>query len=225
MDPTIDKINYDRNGTVKSIYQYVDPTKKKDNGVFLIKDWKIVLALVYLIATIMILLAAVVLAYNLPKASGYNQNCAHGSCVKGLNLSCINSTCQCASNKYYSKGCKDKRIYLQTCNGETSHCQDNKNLICKDGLCKCSETFYWNGSRCLAKGTYKSKCAENTQCLTNTMLKCDNSTNKCFCDTFRLIYIFEIIDSFIQVDFSYSDFGMVVHAFLNFHTMKIVLQI
>ena len=130
-----------------------------------------------------ILYAALILIYKAPRRSLYDESCGVRACDKTLKLQCIDNKCQCKADQYYLKGCRDKRAHLQSCNNQTSYCQNSKGLTCTDGFCKCSDKEYWNNLKCVPKGTISSTCKNDTQCLTQHMLVCDNSLKRCGCNT------------------------------------------
>ena len=185
VSPIIIMINYRKNGELKSIYQYIDhrePQKRLRNK--FVPFWLLVM-LCYLIFAILIILAASLYVKFSKRPGLYNESCASRSCLKQLNLKCINGTCLCPSTQYYMKGCFNKKTYLQQCMGNSSYCINGQNLVCLDGVCKCNRNSYWKGSSCVPQLTYATPCNSSSQCLAGTQMTCDSIFKICSCPTNR----------------------------------------
>jgi hypothetical protein len=183
-EPIIYKINYRSNNKIKSIYQYIDNNNNEKNNTCFIPFWLIIM-FCYLFIFILIILAAS-LYVNFSKRPGlYTESCSERSCMKTLNMKCINKQCLCLSTQYYIKGCVAKKGYLEKCHGNTSYCIDNLNFICIDGLCKCSKSSYWNDTMCVLKSNYNTSCRNDEACFTDSQIVCDSITKKCLCSSDR----------------------------------------
>lgn len=179
------KINYNPDGSLKSILQYIDHTKKNKKFIYIL-TWVFVLMLLLLLTLFIIIIAGVVIFYGAARPAIYGEECTRRSCVKGLNMKCIDYQCTCLSNQYYSRGCKDKKSYLEQCGGDSLHCEDNRNLTCIDGVCKCnSDVSYWNGQKCIFKKSYKETCQTIQDCLDNLILDCNPQRKQCLCSDKR----------------------------------------
>jgi hypothetical protein len=179
-EPKIFMLNYRENGELKSVLQYNDRfevTKHRKNC----PCWLLTM-FGYILFSILIILAAALYASFAPRSAFYSENCTTRSCLKGLNLTCINGTCLCKSNQYYLKGCFSKLNYLQKCHGN-SYCTNLKNLVCLDGVCKCNSSSYWNGTTCLVQIEYGKSCSFSNQCLVGKEMICDTTLKVCSCNT------------------------------------------
>ena len=129
------------------------------------------------------LIAALVAVYFAPRAGLYQESCATRSCLKILNLKCINGTCLCDSDYVYIDKCVLKKNYFEKCH-LTSACRDNKNMVCLNGVCSCDEKSYWTGTLCFPKSTYQQASTNNNQCLSSQYLYSDTKLKKCICDNY-----------------------------------------
>ena len=145
--------------------------------------WGIVVTSLGYTALITILIASYVIVYTAPRPSQYLESCYKKSCVNGLNLKCINNTCQCKEHQYYNLGCVDQQSYLGKC-ALAYQCLADTKLICNEGMCKCEDTFYWNGVDCFARKNYNQTC-NGDQCLSINMIFCNMTSTKCECDADR----------------------------------------
>jgi hypothetical protein len=180
IEPIVILENYRPDGELKSVLQYVKPDKDKKKC--LIPRWALVLSISGFLFISLILLAALFGVYFAPRQAMYQESCESRSCVKDLNLKCINKTCLCETGYIYIGKCTLKKNYLEKCHLDAI-CKDNKYMKCLDGLCKCDDYSYWNGSQCVSKSTYQQPCTSSNQCLTLQFLYCDTTSKKCICDT------------------------------------------
>ena len=164
--------------------QYVKPKPVKPSGFCLIPNWAIPLALLYGLAILIGLIAALAVITFAPPAASYQESCARRSCVKNFGLVCKNNTCNCPSGYIFIEKCTLKKAYMEQCNSD-SYCSDNASMICLNGNCLCSSSKYWNGLKCVSRVSYGSSCNSNQQCLENSFLNCDTATGKCTCNTNR----------------------------------------
>ena len=185
-EPIVVQENFRENGELKSVLQYVDDNSTKKSKFYLLPFWLLVVSSILLLALLILFISAVTLAAS--KRSGlYKENCIRRSCMKGLNLKCINQTCSCLTNQYYLNGCFNKKNYLEIgCMGSASYYIDGKNLTCIDGACKCNKKSFWNGSSCYLKSLYGGICTTDNQCFfTETRVTCDLTRKKCLCNSDR----------------------------------------
>ena len=147
----------------------------------LVPKWKVGLAIIGSGFIITVLVAAVVILDVAPPPALISQSCVGRSCLQDSNLKCINETCQCQSDFYYSTKCTRKREYSETCS-RTTPCKNSAWLTCKNGRCDCNDTNYWNGSYCAIRNLYKEQCESNTNCLVSVSLYCNTKTKQCLCD-------------------------------------------
>ena len=173
-------LNYRENGELKSVLQYIDRTEETKNSKKC-PFWLLTM-FGYLFVALLIILAASFYVRFAPRPAFYNESCATRSCLKGLNMKCINGTCVCQSNQYYLKGCFTKLNYSQKCI-RNSYCSNLLYLVCLDGVCKCNSSSYWNGSTCLAQIEYGKSCSLSNQCLAGKEMICDSTLKVCTCNT------------------------------------------
>lgn len=189
VETNVHKLNYHKNGRLKSVWQYSKETNNYNKrDYFYIPEWMIFMVSLFLLAILIVLLAGFIIFYTAPRNAFYGEDCSRRSCVKGLNMKCINKTCSCFSNQYYNRGCKNKASYMKQCFSyiNASSCEDNKGFTCLDGVCKCDDNVsYWNGKKCIAKKAYKETCQYTEQCIPNLMLSCSTSFKLCMCDDSR----------------------------------------
>ena len=98
-------------------------------------------------------------------------------------MKCINNTCMCTSDQYYSNKCEDKKDYMKNCGSSATHCK--LGLTCRDGFCKCSSGEYWSGIQCYSKRNYSQSCTSSEQCETNQKIYCDSVNLLCSCPSNR----------------------------------------
>jgi hypothetical protein len=181
--PIIVEKNYKKDGELKSVLQYIDKKKAK---ICLIPKWIFITAASILSFILISLIAAVVVVSLAKTPVNYQQSCEGRSCMKGMNLKCVNNTCVCDTGYYFINNCTLKKNFSGQCH-LTSHCKDNVNLLCLDGVCKCDTHQYWNGAICIANPTepssmHGSSCSSNKQCITNAEMYCDTSLGICTCN-------------------------------------------
>jgi hypothetical protein len=178
--------NFHKDGKLRSRFDLIDREVEtvRKNQVVIGKHW-LVLGALALSAIALIFAAALIVVYYAERPANYFESCASRSCLSSLNMKCINKTCVCTSDQYYTKKCIDKKGYLEKCVSLTTHCQNNLNLVCQDGICKCSDNYYWTGSKCSAKVSYSKSCASDDQCYSDKMMVCNVTTKKCSCPSDR----------------------------------------
>ena len=182
--------NFDDTGKLRSIIQYIDKNKEENLSKSTMLPFWCIGTFCYLCSAILIILGASLYLVLTGRSGLYGESCVNRSCLKVLNMKCINGTCSCLSNQYYMKGCNMKKNYLEQCLPYINTCLDNQNLTCLDGVCKCRNTSYWNGFKCVSNAGYSETCSSNNQCLLGPQMICDSSRTSCLCDTNRLFYIF-----------------------------------
>lgn len=106
------------------------------------------------------------------------ESCLNRSCMKGLNLQCINKTCRCSTNDYYLKMCVSKIDYLQKFS-KNRKCKETLN--CLSGVCNCNDSMFWNGEKCSNKATINESCLTDEMCTTSRLLYCEKSQGICTC--------------------------------------------
>ena len=149
-EPVIHYKRYDKNNKLKSIIQYIEKDEKHDKC--LVPKWLIGLSAIGTIF-ISILLAASLILFFSPRHSLYKESCEKKTCVKDLELKCINKTCLCETGYIYIDKCTLKKNYQEKCH-ISAICKDNTKMICLDGVCKCDSESYWNDYMCQIKSTY-----------------------------------------------------------------------
>lgn len=111
------------------------------------------------------------------RPGNYQKSCGDRSCNKDLSLKCIDSICDCTDTQCYLNGCYEKRSIGEICAFED---QCKYHLSCIGGRCLCNDTHYHMSGKCLLRKTYQDPC-QGDQCLTKSMLTCDQATSKCVC--------------------------------------------
>jgi hypothetical protein len=175
--------NYGPNGVLKSVTQVVEPSKIKP-GIVNVPVWGVVLAIPFFLLIITILIVSLQIVYFAPRPGFYLESCEKRSCLKDLNLKCINNICQCTSEYYYTNKCNQKKNYMEKCH-LSSYCKNNTGLTCLDGACKCSQTKYWKEKSCVDKSSLSQSCTSDSQCLDQSMLYCNTTKSKCACASNR----------------------------------------
>jgi hypothetical protein len=178
--PVICYIKYDKNNNLKSIIQYIEKDEKHDK--YLLPKWLIGLSAIGSVFIAIFLGASLALFFS-PRHSLYQESCEGKSCVKDLNLRCINKTCLCETGYIYIDKCTLKKNYQEKCH-ITTFCKDKTKMLCLDGVCKCDAESYWNGSMCQVKSTNDQYCTKDSQCLTSQLLYCDLIRKRCTCDSY-----------------------------------------
>lgn len=182
--PVIYQAGFDKIGRIETIHQYV--FKKRDKEKFKIRKIYCFLQILIFTIAVIILLAALFVFYLTPRAGLYLEKCGFRSCLRILNLKCIDGVCKCPVNQYYKIGCEDKREYLQTCIGSVNNsCKEATNMICRDGICNCNLYEYWDGMVCTPKVSFGEDCINSNNCLTDRFLFCDLTTFSCACTSNR----------------------------------------
>ena len=115
--------SYAANGELKSIIQYKN--LDKENKKCLIPRWVLVLSISWCLFISLILIAALAAVYFAQRPALYKESCVSRSCVKDLNLKCINKTCLCETGYIYIDKCTLKKSYLEQCH-LTEICKDNR---------------------------------------------------------------------------------------------------
>lgn len=169
------------NGIIHTKLMILKQKKPLINGVR-VPRWAIVIGFLILGLLLCILGASIYLSFFGKPPAPYGENCKGRSCFPNINLKCINNTCQCLKNEYFSNKCVKKGAYMESCN-RLYQCETEKGLGCFNGKCKCNTTNYWNGKLCTAKKLYGDICKSN-ECDDNLMLVC-NSNGVCSCNEDR----------------------------------------
>jgi hypothetical protein len=157
-----------------------------------IPRWGVVLGVLVGIVIATILISAIAIVYFAPRPGLYQESCEKRSCLKELNLKCLDGLCQCADDYYYEYKCNLKKTYMEKCQS-ISNCKNNTNLVCRDGVCKCYNYQYWNGKLCSNSSSYNQKCTNSSQCDADSILYCDSKQAKCLCETTRYNFLFFFI--------------------------------
>ena len=100
-------------------------------------------------------------------------------------MKCIEGTCQCLADQYFSNKCEPKRGNLEFC-WIDYQCQSHLN--CRDGKCQCDVDYYHLNGKCIKRKTLNEAC-NGDQCLNSSMLYCDSKSGKCACETTRLLIV------------------------------------
>jgi hypothetical protein len=174
--------NYDYFGRIVSRIDVIDKTKESTKNKSLVTKHWCYLSILGLIAISIILAASLILNFW-KRPALYNESCVRRSCLTELNMKCINKTCVCTADQYYSNKCEDKKSYMNNCESSSTHCKSN--LKCRDGYCKCTSDQYWNETKCFAKRKYSESCTTTEQCDANQMVYCDPINLICSCPSNR----------------------------------------
>jgi hypothetical protein len=176
------KIIYEKdrnNGLIKSkiiIYKSENDSKGLKN----LPIWALVLYLMFITCLIVILIAAIVFLLYGRRPGLHGEDCIKRSCETKLGLKCIDSTCLCESNKYYLKGCNEKKSIGTYCQNYRKQCKDG--FLCFNGKCSCGKNLTWDGLKCTKKGTYGDDCSK-IECDDSLMLTCDSIFKTCDCSS------------------------------------------
>jgi hypothetical protein len=98
-----------------------------------IPTWKVVLILLTFLLLATLLIAALVIVTNAKRPANYQESCDKRSCNKDLDMVCIDGTCQCTADQYFTNKCQNKRSNMDFCLND-EQCKDyldNFNLINK----------------------------------------------------------------------------------------------
>lgn len=150
---------------------------------------------VNLIFVIFLVLGGLVLALIVKSNADYkyyNEHCSRpDECLPSHNLICSNrdfspsgSLCKCKENYYFNKEnqtCLEKKLNLIECQSNDECCCG---MICGlDGKCECINTKWFDpDSRyCQPKFYFNSYCTNTDQCMPNTSMICNQTTNRCSC--------------------------------------------
>lgn len=168
-------------------YQIDNPIieKQSSNCKSKIPIHKAAMGIIILTAIFIIFTTSIGVVSLAPRPGLFNEDCRARSCTKGLHMKCINNTCKCQFNQYYSNGCLNRKNYSEKCSSSLNNCLENINLTCIDGYCKCNDEQYWNGNGCVDKLSQNERCSNNNECLKNTFLNCYRSTKTCNCPSNR----------------------------------------
>ena len=176
------------NNRLNCVVQYTKSVPVVNVYVVSVEKWKIGVAVIGFAFCLTCLLAAILIVVYAQMPGLYMESCKGRSCTSGLNLKCVNNTCVCTSNEFYSKSCEKKKTYSEHCS-LLLPCEDGKSLLCRDGVCKCNSTSYWKSTSCTPKKGYKQDCSNTSQCLNDLlMLTCDSISKKCLCNSARYLY-------------------------------------
>ena len=97
--------NYGPNGELISRIDVIDNRKKpikKEKNYLIVKKPLLVIGCSLLTAIGIVLIAALVLSFW-QRAALYKESCHKRSCLNELNMKCLNGTCLCTTDQYYSK--------------------------------------------------------------------------------------------------------------------------
>jgi hypothetical protein len=178
-DCVFERTNF--NGVIQTKLRIVRKEKPLINGVKL-QRWNLVIYILVISLLSAILGASIHLGFFSKPPASYGENCQGRSCFSNINLKCINNTCQCLKNEYYSDKCIKKGINMETCN-RMYQCETEKGLICLNGKCQCNSTHYWKDKLCMAKKSFGENCGSE-KCSDDLMLVCD-SNGICSCSEER----------------------------------------
>ena len=171
--------NYSDDGELQSV---IKAFKKKPDltGHFLVPKWLLVLGVLMATSILITLMASIFVVVLAPRPGLINESCAQRSCLKDLNLKCINKTCQCSAGYFYTNKCILTKNYMESCH-LISDCKANSNLSCLNGNCNCKNSQYWNGKTCSNRVSYGKTCSYDDQCLANLNLICNTTKGTCDC--------------------------------------------
>lgn len=211
------KLVYESTNSSKSIIQiYKNEYVPLPKSMVSIPKWVLVfLGLLVALLTI-VLLAAILVVLTAPRAAQYMEFCNGRSCQTGLNMKCIDKVCKCESNKYYMKGCLEKKSDGKSC-AFTYECLSEKGLYCLNGKCQCNKTQYWDTNTCTSRYSYGEFCS-NDQCLSTVMLSCINGI--CQCDSTRFWNGIGCIKKRSEGERCYNDDECIETKFLKCHSGK-----
>lgn len=148
----------------------------------LLPKWCVILSVILSVGLLIVMIATAVLLFYFQIPALYTEKCSSRPCSRKLGLKCLDGECLCNKNEFYQKGCKLKKSYLISCNDNSSDCLDNAGLLCSSGRCVCDSFSYWNGTSCMPKQIYGSRCQRNNEeCFTTAFLYCDVKSFKCLC--------------------------------------------
>lgn len=211
---TTRKLVYESTNTKKSIIQiYKNNPVRLPKSMVSIPKWVLVFFGLLIALLTIVLLAAILIVLTAPRAAQYMENCTSRSCQSGLNMKCINQVCKCESNRYYMKGCVEKKSYDESCAVEYE-CLSDKGLTCFNGKCKCNKTQYWHTDKCANRYTYGEFCSDD-QCLSTIMLECINSI--CQCNSTRFWNSFGCIRKRTVGERCYNDGDCIENQILKCH--------
>lgn len=142
--------------------------------------WILIVSLMFITFLVVILIAALALLFNTRRPGLHGEDCIRRSCETKLALKCLNSTCQCDLNKYYLKGCHEKKSIGAFCQNYGQQCKNG--LLCFNGKCGCGKRLTWNGLKCIQKGTHGDDC-NKIECDDSLMLACDINKKSCDCNS------------------------------------------
>ena len=166
-----------KNGLQTKTIIYKTPIPILHKSYIEIPKWHLFIYILTFAALFTILAAAIAVVYNAPPPALYKESCDKRSCQKSLNMKCINGSCQCTSEQYFTNKCESKRENMEFC-WKDYQCKDY--LRCRDGKCQCASDYYDSKGKCIQRKTYGQSC-NGDQCLTSSMLYCDTITDKCIC--------------------------------------------
>lgn len=177
------KRNFDFDGNLKSVLQYVKPERKNYRS--MIPFWLLILIGIGMTAIAIILISGWLIKFLVPLPALFNKTCIGRSCTAGLGMKCIDGLCQCTEGYFYAKGCQKKKNRFDKCNTDSS-CYENS-LDCIDGTCQCNSSMLWDEktATCLIKKSYGGRCTTDLNCMTSQMLKCNINVLKCLCPSNR----------------------------------------
>jgi hypothetical protein len=104
--PTTVHENYDSIGRLFSRIDVADKTKESTKNRLLVPKHWCYLSILGLVAISIILAASLILNFW-KRPALHNESCERRSCLKELNMKCINNTCVCTADQYYSNKCED----------------------------------------------------------------------------------------------------------------------
>ena len=106
--------NYSDDGELQSV---IKAFKKKPDltGHFLVPKWLLVLGVLMATSILITLMASIFVVVLAPRPGLINESCAQRSCLKDLNLKCINKTCQCSAGYFYTNKCILTKNYMESC--------------------------------------------------------------------------------------------------------------
>lgn len=156
------------------------PKRTIPKGSFEVPTWLVVLSAMFITFILTIFIAASTIFLNARRPGLHGEDCIRRSCEKRLGLRCINSTCLCSNDKFYLKGCNEKKSFGDNCHNSI-HQMCDYGMICFNGKCSCEKGFTWNGIKCLKKGSYGDYCS-NFDCDDSLNLICDSRDEMCKCD-------------------------------------------
>jgi hypothetical protein len=146
-------------------------------GKIRIPKWLAVIGLLLLVYVMIIFGSSFILLAIQTRDAAYQESCVKARCHAKLNLKCIEGTCKCNPDEFYTDKCTALLTYLESC-VSSAQCKQSLGLSCRWANCDCQASKYWNGSLCVDRVSYLIGCSGD-QCLPNVGLGCYTGVCNC----------------------------------------------